>query len=197
MTAKAFFLDELPAIIAEIERAVGDKAPKVNADLEFDVDGEGMYSVSIKNGKASVRRGGAAEPVVAMKFAKATWDEALAKIVRPQLAAFQKGGSSAAEAEAKKHLGGRSPVSPEQALAAVKALPLRVLLEVSGTAHKFELALAGAEEDDPTVTVSASEPDIEAVLSGALSPQEAFKTGKIKAKGAVATVMALMSRLFA
>lgn len=204
MSAKDFFLTELPPIIADMKKALGDRVPKISYDVEFEIDGEGMYSVQVKSGEATVRRGGAANPIVAMQFAKQTWEEALTKIVRPRLKQLATLDPTKAESEAQKEmarqLGGRKPVAPEKALAAVQALPLRVVLDVTGATaaggHKFEVRLAGAEEDDPTVTVSISEADLDAVLKGAVTAQDAFKTGKLKMKGGVTTAMALLSRLF-
>lgn len=200
MSAKEFFLTELPPIIADMKKAMGDRVPKISYDIEFEIDGEGMYSVQVKAGDATVRRGGAADPLVAMSFAKQTWEEALSKIVRPRLKQLASLDPAKAEGEAQKELarqlGGRKPVAPEKALEAVKALPLRVVLEVQGSSHKFEVRIAGAEEDDPTVNVSIAEADLEAVLNAKITAQEAFKTGKLKMKGGVTTAMALLSRLF-
>ncbi len=200
MSAKEFFLEELPVHIAEMKRVLGDRVPKIDYDVEFEIDGEGMYAVVVKGGDASVRRGGAPDPLVAMRFAKATWDEALTRVIRPRMKKLAGVDPSAAEAFATKELarqlGGRKPAPPEQVAAAIKALPLRLLLEVPGTSHRFELQLAGAEEDDPTVTLTVAEPDIDGILSGSVSVQDAFKDGKLKLKGAVTTTMALLSRVF-
>jgi putative sterol carrier protein len=191
MSAKDFFLTELPKHLETIEKTFGAKIPKVDYDVEFEIDGEGMYSIAVKNGHATTRRGGAADPLFALKFAKQTWEESLDKIVRPRLSKLDE-----AEKEIAKQLGGRKPVAPETILAAVKALPLRVELQVSGTSHSFELRTAGAEEDDPTITVSVAESDLDAMIAGTVSVQDAFKQGKLKAKGAVTTAMALLSRVF-
>ncbi len=200
MSAKDFFLTELPTIIADMKKALGDRVPKISYDVEFEIEGEGMYSVQVKAGDATVRRGGAASPIAALQFAKPTWDEALEKIVRPRLKQAATLDLAKAESEAQKELlrqlGGRKPAAPEVMLKAVQSLPMRVVLTVDGSSHKFELRLAGAEEDDPTVTVSVSEPDLEAVISGKVTAQDAFKQGKIKMKGSVTTAMALLSRLF-
>ena len=200
MSAKEFFLTELPPIIADMKKALGDRVPKVSYDVEFEIDGEGMYAVVVKAGDAQVRRGGAPNPIAALSFAKETWDEALAKIVRPRLKQMATLDPLKAEGEAQRELarqlGGRKPVAPEKALEAVKSLPLRVVLDVTGSKHKFELRLAGAEEDDPTVTVSISEADLDAVVNAKITAQDAFKQGKLKMKGAVTTAMALLSRLF-
>jgi hypothetical protein len=205
MSAKDFFLTELPPIIAEIKQAMGDRIPKISYDVEFEIDGEGMYSVQVKNGEATVRRGGAASPIVAMRFAKHTWEEALTKIIRPRLKYLASLDPKKAESEAfqemQRQLAGRKPVPPHKALEAIASLPLRVVLEITaaggaGTPHEFECKLAGAEEDDPTVTVSIAERDMDDVLCAKLTAQEAFKTGKLKMKGSVTTAMALLSRLF-
>ncbi len=120
--------------------------------------------------------------------------------MRPRLKQAANLDLAKAESEAQKELlrqlGGRKPAAPEAMLKAVQSLPMRVVLNVDGSDHKFELRLAGAEEDDPTVTVSLSEPDLEAVIGGKVTAQDAFKQGKIKMKGAVTTAMALLSRLF-
>lgn len=200
--AKEFFLSELPPLIAEAKAKLGDKLPKLSYELEFEIDGEGMYSVLVKNGDAVVRRGGAANPLVAVVLAPVTFDQGLVQLVRPrlkQLAGLDLDKAQAdADRELAKQLGGRKPVAPEAALAAVKALPLRVVVEVTGATaeHKLELRTAGAEEDDPTVTVTVSEADVEAMAAGQVAVQEAFKQGRLKMKGAVTTVMALLSRLF-
>jgi hypothetical protein len=200
MSAKDFFLTELPPHLAMIEKTLGDRVPKVSYDVELEIEGDGMYSIAVKAGHATTRRGGVADPLVAMKFAKATWDDSLAKIIRPRIEKLAKMDPMAAESEAtrelEKQLGGRKPAAPETMLAAIKALPLRVELQITGTAHQFELRTAGAEEDDPTVTITVSEADLDAMIKGSVNVQEAFKQGKLKAKGAVTTVMALVSRLF-
>ncbi len=201
MSAKDFFLTELPPLLAEWKEKLGARAPKVSFDVEFDVEGEGMFTVATKDGTASVRRGGAANPIVSMRFAKKTWDESLERIIRPRFKLLHETDAATLEAkgaaEMKKQLGGRTPVTPEQMLAAIKALPLRVTLDVQpANGQRFELATAGAEEDDPTVTVTAAEADIQAMFSGELPPPVAFQQGKVKMKGAVPTAMALISRLF-
>lgn len=200
MSVKDFFLTELPTIIADMKKALGDRAPKISYDVEFEIEGEGMYSVQVKAGDAVVRRGGAASPIAALQFAKPTWDEALEKIVRPRLAQAANSDLAKAQGEAQKEmlrqLGGRKPAAADVMLKAVQSLPMRVVLNVEGSEHKFELRLAGAEEDDPTVTVTLAQADLEAVVGGKITAQDAFKQGKIKMKGSVTTAMALLSRLF-
>lgn len=201
MSAKEFFMTELPPLLQQWKDTLGAAAPKATFDVEFEVEGEGMFSIVTKNGDATVRRGGTAAPIVAIMFAKKTWEDALERVIRPRLkelaatdvAALQARG----QAEMAKQLGGRKPVALDKALAAAKSLPLRVALEISPAGgHKLELRLAGAEEDDPTVTVQVAESDLEAIFAGTLPPPQAFKEGKIKMKGSVSTAMALLARVF-
>jgi hypothetical protein len=201
VSAKDFFLTELPPLIAQWKEQLGPAAPKASFDVELEVEGEGMFSVVTKNGDATVRRGGVASPIVSLSFAQKTWDDALVRIIRPrlkQLAALDvKTLEAHGNAEMAKQFGGRKPVALEQALAAVKALPLRVVLAIEPAGgHKFEARFAGAEEDDPTITVQVAESDLEAIFSGALPPPQAFQQGKLKLKGAVSVAMALLARIF-
>jgi len=194
-------MTELPPLLQQWKEKLGARAPQSTFDVEFEVEGDGMFSIVTKNGDATVRRGGVATPIVALSFAKKTWDDALERVIRPRLkhlatldvSVLQAQG----DAEMAKQFAGRKPVPLDKAIAAVKGLPLRMVLEISPAGgHKFEARLAGAEEDDPTVTVQVSENDLEAIFAGTLPPPQAFKEGKIKLKGSVSTAMALLARLF-
>jgi hypothetical protein len=55
VSAQDFFLQELPGHIAEMKRVLGERVPKVSYDIEFDIEGEGMYSVVVQAGDATVR----------------------------------------------------------------------------------------------------------------------------------------------
>jgi hypothetical protein len=201
MTAKDFFMTELPPLIAEWKARLGERVPKASYDVEFEIEGEGMFTVVVKNGDATVRRGGSATPLASMTFAKATWNDALENVIRPRLKQLAGLDLTAAEAHAQRELhrytGGRTPVAPEKAIAAIAKTPLRVVLDLEPKGdHKYELRTAGAEEDDPTLTVGVREDDLRALLAGELNPQQAMQQGKIRIKGAMSDGMALISRLF-
>lgn len=201
VSSKEFFATEAPKMIAAAKEKLGSKAPKVTCDIEFEITGEGMYTLSIKNGDAAIRRGGAASPLVALKLSPLSFSEGLQKLVFPRYQQFLgldlAQAESFAAAEMQKQFQGRKPVAPEKAIAEAQKLPMRVVVEVQPKgAYHLELAVAGAEDDDPTVTITVSQPDAEALITGQLSPVEAFKTGRIKMAGQVSTGMALLSRLF-
>ena len=206
MSAKDFFLTELPPLIAEIKGKIGDRLPKMSYDIEFEIEGEGMYSVVVKNGEASVRRGGVAQPLLSLQFAKATFDEALREVIRPRLSELASIDIGRAEAAAQKGMAsllqGRAPVALAEMLKHLKAMPLRLRLEVEPLegkpteAHRFELRTAGAEDDDPTIVLQLKREDLDALLSGKLAVQDAFKQQKLRVTGAVSSGMALLSRLF-
>ena len=200
-SAKEFFANEAPQMLAAVKQKLGNKAPKVSCDIEIEVEGEGMFSIAIKNGDATVRRGGAANPVLALKLAPVTFADGLSKLVKPRSEHFVKidldKAEAVAQAEMKKQLAGRTPVAPEKALQVAQQLPMRIVLELQPRGdHRCEALIGGAEEDDPTVTVMAAQVDVDAIFAGQLNPVEAFKTGKIKMSGQVSTGMALLSRLF-
>jgi len=199
MSAKDFFLHELPQAIEQAKKL--HSLPRVTFNVEFAIEDEGVFALVVMDGEMKVRRGGVANPLVAMQFTKETWDEILDKMLRPQLLRWLNLSpdniSQATENEFKHHLHHYRPVAWDQAIAAIKTLPLRLTAEMIPSSNsKFELRLGGADEDDSTVVVQITASDYEPILRGQLPLRQAFSEGKIKLKGSTSALMALLSRLF-
>lgn len=205
LSAKEFFATEAPKMIAAVKEKLGSRAPKVTCDVEFDIAGEGMFTLAIKGGEATIRRGGAANPALSLKLSALSFREGLNRMVLPRYRQFLTLDIAQAEtflfAELAKNMPGKKPVTPEKALQEIQKLPMRLVLNVTppfangNGDYVCECAIGGAEEDDPEVVLQVAEADALLLLSGGLDPKQAFAAGRAKVTGQVATAMALISRL--
>jgi hypothetical protein len=81
-------------------------------------------------------------------------------------------------------------------LAAIKALPLRVLPRFRARHTASSFSSPGPKRIDPTITVTVGQSDIEALLGGSLSAHGRLQAGQTQVERAVTTVMALLGRMF-
>lgn len=203
LTAKELFLTELPRLIADIQAKNAPAAAdfskahlsQIHCDVECQVEGQGMYTLSIKGDQApQVRRGGAANPLLTLTLSTQAWQHSQRVIGKVMQALYRLLSSQGGAAVSMMN---RTLRPAGDIIAALASAPLLLRFEIlSGDfAALSTLAIAGAEEGSPSVTLTLQEEDFLALLEGRLSPQAAAQEKRLKISGAMTTGMSLLSKL--
>jgi len=179
LSLKEYFENWLPGQLGEISPVLKENAPDIKFGISFKAEGEegGEWTILVKEGEIKTEPGlSEGANLCIILPAKGLQEVIMGR--RPLFMGMRRGGAGAGE------------IKPEKMVKQFKKMT-ETLKEIQGM---VEFKLTGGEEfwarinfgplqEEPTVSISISESDFQAMQKGELDPQTAFMSGKVQISG--------------